>query len=227
MEEKSVNRLGGVCSIMVGVLYVLIGVTFLLVPADQQGGANPEDLARFLPSFHQNPTAMTLLYCEFAVGAVLAFAAVPAISGLVRTVNEGWARWTGNLAIFGFAVVAIYYFQMLAIAPGRAAAFVSGDASTKAALIVPRGVDPQFLLRYGLIGFWMFAVNLLALKAGKLPKILAVVGIVAAVLYWLLAANDLLGVASSLRPIIAVAGGMITAPIWFIWVGVKLQETTT
>ena len=189
--------------------------------------ANPEDLARFLPSFHQSPTAMTLLYWEFALGAILALAVVPAVSGLIRAVNHGWARWTGNLAVVGFAVVAIYYFQMLAIAPSRAAAFVAGDASTKAALVVPQGVDPQFLLRYGLIGFWMFVVNLMALKAGKLPKLLAVVGIVAAVLYWLLAINDLLGVASTLRPVIAVAGGMIAAPLWHIWVGVKLGRTTS
>ena len=226
MEEKSVSRLGGICSIIVGILYVLIGVTFLLVPAEQQGGTAIEDLVKFLPSFHQNPTAMTLLYWEFGLGAILAIAAVPAISGLVRGVNEGWTRWTSNLAFFGFAVVAIYYFQMLAIAPSRAAAFVAGDASTKAALAVPMGVDPQFVLRYGVIGFWMFVVNILALKGKKLPWILAVVGIIAAVLYWLLGFNDLLGVASTLRPIIAVAGGMIAAPIWYIWVGVKLQRTT-
>jgi len=226
MEEKSVSRLGGVCSIIVGILYVLIGVTFLLVPADQQGGTAMEDLVRFLPSFHKNPTAMTLLYWEFALGAILAIAAVPAISGLVRSVNEGWTRWASNLAFFGFAVVAIYYFQMLAIAPSRAAAFVAGDASTRAALAVPMGVDPQFVLRYGVVGFWIFVVNIMALKGGELPKVLAVVGILAAILYWLLGFSDLLGVASTLRRIIAVAGGMIAGPIWYIWVGVRLQRTS-
>jgi hypothetical protein len=227
MDEKSVNRLGGVCSIIVGILYVLIGVTFLLVPAEQQGGSGMEDIVRFLPSFNKNPTPMTLLYWEFALGAILAIAAVPAISGLVRTVNEGWTRWTSNLAFLGFAVVAIYYFQMMAIAPSRAAAYVAGDASTKAALAVTIGVDPQFLLRYGVIGLWIFVVNILALKGGRLPKVLSIVGIIAAVIYWLLAANDLLGVATILRPIIAVVGGIIAAPIWYIWVGFKVLKTTS
>jgi hypothetical protein len=92
---------------------------------------------------------------------------------------------------------------------------------------VPMGVDPQFVLRYGVVGFWMFVVNILALKGGKLPKILGVVGIVAAILYWLLGFSDLLGVASTLRQIVAVAGGMIAGPVWYIWVGVRLQRTST
>ena len=225
MEEKSVAKLGGVCSIIVGILYVLIGVTFLLVPAEQRGGI--DDLAGFLPSFHQNPTAMMLLYVEFALGAVLAIAAVPAISGLVRSVNEGWTRWTSNLAFLGFALVAIYYFQMIAIAPSRAAAYVAGDASTKAALAVPTGVDPQFLLRYGCIGLWILVISILALKGRKLPTLLNIVGILAAVLYWALAANDALGVAMAVRPIIAVAGGVIAAPIWYFWVGIKSLKASS
>jgi hypothetical protein len=225
MEEKSVAKLGGVCSIIVGILYVMIGVTFLLVPAEQQGGI--DDIAMFLPSFHQNPIAMTLLYVEFALGAILAIAAVPAITGLVRAVNEGWARWTSNLAFLGFALVAIYYFQMIAIAPSQAAAFVAGDASTKAALVVPTGVDPQFLLRYGTIGLWILVVSILALKGKMLPTLLSVVGIVSAVLYWVLAINDALGVATVVRPILAIAGGVIAGPIWFIWIGIRLLKATS
>jgi hypothetical protein len=223
MEEKSVAKLGGVCAVIVGVLYVLIGVTFLLVPAEQQGGI--DDIAVFLPSFHKNPTAMTLLYVEFALGAIFAIAAVPAITGLVRTANEGWARWTSNLAFLGFALVAVYYFQMIAIAPSRAAAFVAGDASTKAALAVPNGVDPQFLLRYGTIGLWILVVSILALRGKMLPTVLSVVGIIAAVLYWVFAVNDALGVATVVRPVLAIAGGVIAGPIWFIWIGIRLLKT--
>jgi hypothetical protein len=225
MEEKSVAKLGGVCSIIVGILYVMIGVTFLLVPAEQQGGI--DDIAMFLPSFHQNPIAMTLLYVEFALSAILAIAAVPAITGLVRAVNEGWARWTSNLAFLGFALVAIYYFQMIAIAPPQAAAFVAGDASTKAALVIPTGVDPQFLLRYGTIGLWMLVVSILALKGKILPTTLSAIGIIGAVLYWVFAINDALGVATVVRPILAIAGGVIAGPIWFIWIGIRLTKATS
>jgi hypothetical protein len=30
-----------------------------------------------------------------------------------------------------------------------------------------------------------------------------------------------------MRPIIAIAGGIITAPIWHIWIGLKLIKTTS
>jgi hypothetical protein len=53
------------------------------------------------------------------------------------------------------------------------------------------------------------------------------VGIVAAILYWLLAANDILGVAKTIRPIIAIAGGIVAAPIWHIWVGLRLLKKTS
>ena len=110
---------------------------------------------------------------------------------------------------------------MIAIAPSRAAAYVAGDASTKAALAVPTGVDPQFLLRYGVIGLWILVVSILAMRGKKLPTLLSIVGIVSAVLYLGLGINDLLGVAAIVRPIIAIVGGVVAGPIWFIWVGIR------
>jgi hypothetical protein len=225
MADKSVARLGGVASIAVGGLYLLIAITFLVVPAEQQGGSGTGDLIRFFPSFHVNPTPMMVLFAEFTLCAVLAMAAVPAIARLVRDVNEGLSRWTSNLALLGFAIVAVYYVQMIAESPSRAAAFVAGDSSTRAALAIPSGVDPQFLLRYGATGLWIFVVSVLALKGNKLPKILAAIGILAAAMYWLLAATDVLGMAATLRTVVAIVGGVVAGPIWYIWVGSALLKS--
>ena len=227
MNDKSIAKLGGTCSIIVGILYVLIGITFLLLPVQQKGGTGIDDLVKFFPSFNQNPTVMTILYLEFALCAIIAIAAVPAISELVRTVNEGWVRWTSTLAYIGFAVIAIYYFQMLAIIPSTAAAYVAGDASTKAAIAIPSGVDPQFLFRYGVIGLWILVVSILGLGGGKLPKILSYLGIATAILYWLLAATDVLGSETIIRSIVAVLGAVIVGPIWYIWIGVRLRKVTS
>lgn len=227
MAEKSIARLGGVASIAVGVLYLIIAITFLLVPAEQQGGSGTEDLLRFFPSFHVNPTPMMALYVEFLLCAVLAMAAVPAITALVRDVNEGLSSWTSNLALLGFALVAVYYVQMIAEAPSRTAAFMAGDSSTRAALAIPSGVDPQFLLRYGTTGLWIFIVSVLALKGSKLPKILAAIGILGAAMYWLLAVSDVVGMAATLHTIVAIVGGVVAGPIWFIWVGSRLLKSAT
>jgi hypothetical protein len=45
MKGETFGKLGGACSILVGISYVLIGVTYLLIPREQQS-SNP---ARFYP----------------------------------------------------------------------------------------------------------------------------------------------------------------------------------
>jgi hypothetical protein len=88
-------------------------------------------------------------------------------------------------------------------------------------------VDPQFLLRYGCIGLWILAVSVLALKGKKLPTLLSIIGILAAVLYWVFAVNDALGVAMVIRPILAIAGGVVAGPIWYIWMGIQSFKATS
>lgn len=227
MNEKSTTKLGGVCSIIVGILYILVGITYLLLPAAQKGGPETEDLAKLFLSFNENPTPTILLYVEFALIGVFAFAVVPAIWGLVRTVNEGWARWTRNLAYLGFAMVAISYFRQLDVVPWRAAAFAAGDASTKAAIVGTGSgaVDPQGWLTFGIVGLWYLVVNIQARRGDALPKVLCWIGIVGAVSYWLVLVGNVTGMMTLLM-ISAGLGGIILGPIWYIWVGVRLVRSS-
>jgi len=225
MKDNSLSKLGGTCSILVGVSYVLVGITYLLLPAGQKPGAGP---AQFYPSFAQNPTPSALMYWEFALGAVLAIAAVMAISEVVRPANEGWVRWTSNLAYLGFAVTAISNFRTLALMPTQAAAYVAGDASTQAAIAATGeiGLDPYGWLQFGGIGLWVLVVSLLALRGGTLPKTLAYVGIAATILYWLVVAGFVLDI-EALMAIAAGLGGIIVAPIWYIWMGLRLRRASS
>ena len=228
MNEKSIVKLGGICAVIVGILYVLVGITYLLLPEAQKGGPEIEDFAKILLSVSQDPILTILLYVEFALIGVIAFAAVPAISGLVQTVNEGWARWTRNLAYLGFAVLAISYFRAIALVPWRAAAYAAGDASTRAAIAGSGSflVDPHGWLSFGAVGLWFLVVNILALRGGLLPKLLGIIGIVGAILYGLVVAGNVTGIVI-LSMIAAGLGGIIVAPIWFIWIGVRLSRTTS
>jgi len=228
MNEKSIVKLGGICAVIVGILYVLVGITYLLLPEAQKGGPEIEDFAKILLSVNQNPILTMLLYVEFALIGILAFAAVPAISGLVQTVNEDWARWTKNLAYLGFAVLAINYFRAIALTPWRAEAFAAGDASTRAAIagVGPILIDPQGWLSFGAVSLWLLVVNILALREGKLPKLLGIIGIVGAILYALVVAGNVTGI-TLLIMIAAGLGGIIVGPIWFIWIGVRLLRTTS
>src|SRR5712692_11747818 len=110
MKDNTLSKLGGICSILLGVTYIVIAVIYLLVPPEQQEGSGIP-AGKFLESFAQNPAPLTVGYFVFAFGSLLGIAAVLAISESVRSTNEGWLRWTSHLAIIGFAVNAADWFR--------------------------------------------------------------------------------------------------------------------
>lgn len=220
--NKSLAKVGGTCSILLGVSYVVMGVAYVLTPAEQFSGS----IEKFAPSFAENPTPFTLLIWTCAVGGLIALGAVGAISALVEEENEGWVRWARNLAYLGFAVVALEFFRMLVLAPARAAAYQAGDAATKAAMVTSDffiALDPYEWLKFGCVGLWLLVVAVVALRRSVLPKALACLGIAGAILYWVYVAGVVLKV-PALALVGAGLGASIIAPIWYIWLGVILRR---
>ncbi len=220
--NKSMAKVGGTCSILLGVSYVVVGVAYVLTPAEQFSGM----IEKFAPSFVENSTPFTLLLWTCAVGALIAFGAVGAISALVEEESEGWVRWARNVAYLGFAVAVVDFLRMLVIAPARAAAYQAGDATTKAAMVTSDffiALDPNEWLKFGCIGLWLFVVAVVALRRSVLPKALACLGIAGAILYWVYVAGVTLKV-PALTLVGAGLGASVIAPIWYIWVGVILRR---
>ena len=223
MKSNTLNQLGGFCSILLGISYVLIGALYLLLPADQKSAGDP---AAFYTSVAQGPTLISIYYLMFALGAVIGLGAVPAISEAVRSVHEGWVRWMTNLAVLGFAVTAIDFFRVWAFQAYRAAVFVAGDASTRAAIeATDQGLDPQGWLGFGGVGAWVLVVSLLALQESIWPRTLSYLGIAVAILYWLVVVSFVFNI-GILLSIVAGLGGVILAPIWYIWVGLRLRQAS-
>jgi hypothetical protein len=221
MKNNSLGQLGGLCSILVGISYVLIGVLFLLLPADQQPGS---DSVAFYTSVAQNPTLIRVYYLVFALGAVIGLGALPAISETVRPLHEGWTRWTTSLAYLGFAVTAIDNFGYWASEAYRAGVFVKADASTRLAIDASvQGLDTEGLLGFGCVGAWVLVVSLLAMRANIWPRLLSYVGIAVAILYWLVVAGNMFDIGVFLS-IAAALGGVILAPVWYIWNGLLLRR---
>jgi len=227
MKDNTLSKLGGTCSILLAVSYIVIGITYLPLPPEQQQivglYTNP---GAFLESFAKNPTLLTVELWAEALGSLLGIAAVLAISEGVRSTNEGWVRWISMLAIIGLTITAIDDLRFLALTPIRAAAYVNGDAAVKAALTVPgalEGLDPQPWLRLGAVGLWVLVVSLLALRGGIWPKPLAYVGIGSAIVYWLAVAGIVFQLVSVIK-IKAGAGAFILVPIWYIWLGRRLRK---
>jgi len=221
MKDNTREKVGGLCSILLGVSYVLVGALYLVLPVDQRSA--PTDLA-FYTSVLQSPGLLRIYYLMFALGAVLGLGVVPAISERMQSVHEGWVRWTANLAFLGFAVTAIDFFKVWAIQVYRAEIFVNGDASTQAAISATSdGLDPQGWLSFGMVGAWVLAVSLLALRENLWPKSLSYAGIALASIYWLIVVGFVFGI-DILLSIAAALGGVVLAPIWYIWAGFRLRQ---
>jgi hypothetical protein len=221
MKANSVLSLGGVCSIILGVITGLAGLTYLILPDAQKLGMKAVDL---LPSFAANSTLLTLQSLELALAGVFGLAVVPAVAQLIDPVNEGWSHWVSSLAYLGFGVSAVSNMIVVARLPGIAAAFVAGDAATKAALapVWRSTLDWQGMWQYGAGGVWILVASLLLLRGNRLPKPLNYAGVVAAVFTLLIPIAFILKI-PALFIIVASIGGIV-ATIWYIWLGLALRK---
>ena len=224
MKDDSVLKLGGACAILLGIAKILSGVGYLVLPPEQRV-LSPG--VEFLPSFAQNSSLlMAVFWVEAAIG-LLGLAVVPALSGLVRSMSEGWVRWVSTIATVGYAVSAVGYLLSIARIPVIAAAYVKGDPSTQAALAVVWRSSPdlQGLWGYGAIGVWVLVVSLLAMRGTTFPKPHAYLGLALAVLYILVPA----GVMLKAQPLLLVSAGVgaLAAPIWYVWSGLILRRTSS
>ncbi len=225
MNDSSISKLGGTCAILVGISYLVVGVTFFLLPEGQQPGASG---AEFLASVAAGSTVSIVQYFAFALGALLAIAVVTAVSDRVRSANEGLVRWTSTLATLGFAVIAVQFLMVQDHTPLLAAGYDTADESARAALEImgTRSLDPDGWMGFGTVGLWVLVVNWLARGGGQLPKGLATVGLAVGIAYALVVAGNVLSI-PLLISVAAGLGGIVLGPIWYIWTGVVLRQTST
>src|SRR5215510_185202 len=134
MKDDSLYKLGGICSILVGISYVIIGITGLLESRALTVENNAQQPIMFWDS---NRNIILTQYWAMALGAVFALAVIPAVSEKVRNLNEGWVRWTSSLATLGFAVTVLDNYWAIIMTPRLAIAYQTGDQALRDALTVP------------------------------------------------------------------------------------------
>jgi len=223
MEDRSLSKLGGTCSILLGISYIVVAVTYLTQPEGLQSAGDP---IQFIDALVEGSILHTILHWTFALGAALGLIVVPAISNVVRDENKGWVTWGSNLALLGFAVTAIWRFRALVLEPILATEYAAGDTSLRASIVISNSlvdIDPYGWLGYGAIGTWLLVVSILTLRVDGWPKTLSYLGIVGAAMYWLLVVGYELS-SPSLIMIASMLGGVIIGPIWYIWAGAKLRK---
>jgi len=227
MKDDSLYKLGGICSILVGISYVIIGVTGLLESRALTVENNAQQPIMFWDS---NRTILLTQYWAMALGAVFALAVIPAVSEKVRNLNEGWVRWTSSLATLGFAVTILDNYWAIIMTPRLAIAYQTGDQALRAALTVPGApqmIDIQGWLGYGAVGLWVLVISLLALRGNVFPRLLAYLGVVIAIAYFLIVVTMIFPDIRGLILIIAGIGGIVLAPLWYGWIGLILYRNAS
>lgn len=227
MKDKSLDKFGGICSMLAGISYVVIGITVLLESPELTGENNAQSPLLF---FESNRGVLLTQWSAMAWGAVFALAVIPAVSEKVRNLNEGWVRWTSTLATLGFAVTILDNYWAIVMAPARAAAYVTGSEAMRAAFSVPgevQFIDIQGWLGYGTVGLWVLVVNWLALRGAIFPKPLAYLGIATALAYFLVLTTMVFPNVRGMILVVAAIGGIVLAPIWYIWIGLILHRNNS
>jgi hypothetical protein len=223
MQDVSMNKVGGVCAIVLGISYVMVGIFHTLSPVEHRISSGPDV---FLPAIASGFSFSTLVTWSFALGAVAALAAIPAIAERFMIYNRGLVSWTRNLALLGYGTLAINEITLLARWPALAGVYVESEAATRAAISAQPLLllDPHGWLSFGAVGAFIIVVSTLALKHSAAPRLLGITGLLGGVLFWF----TLVGFILENELILSIAagfGGTVVIPVFFIWSGLLLRRT--
>jgi len=211
--------------IIVGISYLVIGITGALFPSNLGGVPNVQSPFMY---WDANKTMLLTQWWAMIICAVFALAMIPAVSATVQHLNEGLVRWTSTLATIAFVVSILDNYWSIVYTDARAHAYLVGSEAIRATLSVPgapQAIDVQGWLANGAVGLWALVISVLALRHQVWHKGLAYLGILGAFVYFLALLAQVIPdlVYSGLIVYVGIVGAMI-APIWFIWMGVHLRK---
>jgi hypothetical protein len=220
------DRFGGTTAILLGISYVVAGISYVLLPEGQRSG-DPDVLLRSLAE--DGLAAFYAVNWALVVGAVLALAAVPAITALVERAGPSVAGWARRVAYAGFAVAGVQYTRLVTLAPEDAFRYVGTDDPIQQAAI--RGdslhtlLDPEQWFIFGGVGLWVITVGVLGLRTKALPRALGLIAVAAGAMYWLVVVGNLVGTVQFIT-VAAILGGVVLAPTFYVWSGLRLRTGT-
>jgi len=223
IKNKDFIRVGWISSIIVGILYILVGVTHFLLPLDQLRGGNGINEAFFL-SLAEHSLIFSIHYWIVVVLSLFSISVILVFYKIISSTHTSIALWVTVIGIIGTALSIVDYASVGVKAPRIAQQFSSFTASEKSILLVmglPH-IDPCFL-SWALLGIWSLICSWLAIKNKLLPKTLCYIGILGSCLYILIFLGSVLQ--KQLIVDFGVGlGGLIIAPIWYIWFGLAIKK---
>jgi hypothetical protein len=223
VKRSSILGFGATSAYLVGALSLLAGATHFLLPRDQLRGATGVDAAFFdslaaSSAVFQAHYWIMVLSCLFGIGVILAFFL------LLRGHQSGFLCWTAVLGVVGAALAASDFALVAVESPRLAGLYAASPPAAQSALLlqgVPH-IDPCFF-GWGLMGMFWLAANATALRTGRLPRILGLLGILQALLFFLGFAGAL-GRSALLVDMTTGLGGLVVVPAWSFWFGWTLHR---
>lgn len=190
MKDSSLSRIAGLSGFAIALLSIVYTVAYLFItPAAQRGG----DLAAFYSSFAADPTGRQLANLCFVISGILGPFVVVGVCERLRALSEGWAHWALVMGTLAIVATGLHGFYNLIVTPIQASLYNSGDAATRAAIMVARSAplptDPVEFFTFGVTGLWALVVGLLILRGAdsstssgqSLPRWLGYVSLIAGV----------------------------------------------
>lgn len=228
-QLKSIYRFGGWISLAIAVGFFLVGVLVAIDPAERLRGD------AIFKVFAEQPTIpLAWRYIFVAIG-ILSVAVINALSRYVRRPGdedwEGIVQFCTITALAGTIVSALDWMREIIGISLLAEAHVAGDLVAITALKMDSylSFDPNFVWKFGLLGFFYLLISLLAWRNRSLPQGLAVWGVVTGVLLNL---AMVFGITDTVIPIgkgqiaamqiPAAIGGSICGPVFHFWLGLLL-----
>jgi hypothetical protein len=221
VSERAFGRLAAAASVLVGLLMLLYGLTFLFVltPGDKRGGSAA--LAAYAAAPLGRDVAQTLL----AAGGVAALPAVVAVYTRLRDRSLSWA--TLSLALGGTMSIltALHAVHSLFLLRAATRLADTGDAALEAAgvalLNAPSPADPSSFGRYFIAGVWLLVTGALMLRSGFFPDRLGWLALAAGIGSLLFFAGQVFGV-PLLSFATGLAGSAVVGPVFWIVLGAVL-----
>ena len=218
MKSNEKNRWGAISAFIIGVLSLVYGISFLLIPT---GGIR--DYRLVLPAYTENPIPYIVFSVSAASIAVLGLGFVPVLSRYVGSKRSFLLRWVTVLALVGFSVEMVDQVRSLGILARSSVLFGSFSEILREIVIASehlRYIDDTTLFRSGFVGLWFIVVNLYGMKRGRLARVLAVLGIIGGMLMLIAMAGNI-GRSGVLMKV-GIGATAVIGPIWYLWTGMVL-----
>ena len=103
-EQASLNRasmakVGSICSILGGAIFLASGVGFFLFQVGRFEWNSVKSISEYLGKVPAASTTWTIVNVGAALASFLSIAGVLALSDEIKTAQEGLVRWTSTLAV--------------------------------------------------------------------------------------------------------------------------------